>query len=158
MGQWQAGHPTPHQWVVIAMSCSCNKTVFLVTNTLPHGTEIHRSSRYKKNGSVHHGKQHHHCHDCGHQCVPCFAPYRIAEEQRGLIERLLVERMSLRGLWRAGGVPLTWLSGFLGPCCEALLDHLHGQPVACQQHVMSQRLAMEADALARCVQQTAHKP
>ena len=31
-----------------------------------------KSSQYKKNGHIHNGKQHHHCHDCGRQCVQCF--------------------------------------------------------------------------------------
>jgi hypothetical protein len=43
---------------------------------------------------MHNGKHHHHCHDCGCQCVQCFEHYRIAEDQRGRIERLLVERSS----------------------------------------------------------------
>jgi insertion element IS1 protein InsB len=65
-----------------------------------------KSPKYKKNGHIHNGKQHHHCHNCGRQFVDCFEQYRIAEEKRTLIERLLVERISLRGICRAVGVGL----------------------------------------------------
>jgi len=55
---------------------------------------------------MHNGKQHHHCHNCGRQCVDCFAQYLIAEDKRLLIERLLLERLALRGICRAVGVTL----------------------------------------------------
>jgi hypothetical protein len=43
---------------------------------------------------MHHGKQQHHCHGCGRQFVRCFEHYRIAEEKRTRIERVLLERIS----------------------------------------------------------------
>ena len=51
--------------------------------------------------------------------------------RRALIERLLVERISLRGICRAVGVGLKWLLGFLVQCFEALPDHLNVQPITC---------------------------
>jgi insertion element IS1 protein InsB len=62
----------------------------------------------------------------------------------GLIERLLVERLSLRGICRAVGVTLKWLLGFLVQCFAALPDHLPVQPVSCQHDVLIQRLAVKA--------------
>jgi len=106
---------------------------------------------------VRNSKQNHHCHDCGRQFVQCCEQYLISEEKRGLIERLLIERISLRGICRAVGVTLKWLLGFLVQCLETLLEHLHVQPVSCQHDVLSQRLAVEADALASFVQKKAHK-
>ena len=116
-----------------------------------------KSPKYKKNGHIHNGKQNHHCHGCGRQCVHCCEQYLIAEDKRGLIERLLVERIVLRGICRAVGVTLTWLLGFLVHCCEALPDHLHGHPVSCTREVLIQRLEVEADALASFVQKKANK-
>ena len=116
-----------------------------------------KSSRYKKNGHIHNSKQNHYCHDCGRQFVQCFEQYRISDEKRGLIERLLVERISLRGICRAVGVTLKWLLGFLVQCFEALPDHLHVQPVTCKHNVMIQRLEVEADAMASFVQKKANK-
>jgi len=72
-----------------------------------------KSPKYKKNGHIHSGKQNHHCHGCGRQFVQCCEQYLISEDKRGLIERLLVERISLRGICRAVGVTLKWLLGFL---------------------------------------------
>jgi insertion element IS1 protein InsB len=116
-----------------------------------------KSSKYKKNGHIHTGKQNHHCHDCGRQFVQCFVQYRISEETRGLIKRLLVERISLRGICRAVGVGLKWLLGFLVQCVEALPDHLNIQPLPCDGDVMIRRLEVEADEMASFVQKKAHK-
>ena len=116
-----------------------------------------KSSQYKKNGHIHNGKQNHYCHDCGHQFVQCFAHDLIADDKRGLIERFLVERLSLRGIWRAVGVTRKWLLGFLVQCVEALPDHLHVQPITCHGNVMLRRLEVEADAMASFVQKKANK-
>src|SRR5207253_4635474 len=116
-----------------------------------------QSPKFKKNGHIHNGKQNHHCHDCGRQFVQCFEQYLISDDKRSLIERLLVERMSLRGICRAVGVTLKWLLGFLVQCFEALPDHLHVQPVSCTRAVLIQRLEVEADELASFVQKKANK-
>ena len=104
-----------------------------------------QSPKYRKNGHIHNGKQNHHCHDCGRQFVQCFEQYLISEDKRGLIEHLLVERISLRGICRAMGVKLKWLLGFLVQCVEALPEHLHVQPVTGHGNVILRRLEVEAD-------------
>ena len=96
-----------------------------------------QSPRYKKNGRIHNGTQHHQCKDCGRQFVACCEQYLVSDETRTLIKRLLVERISLRGICRAVGVKLKWLLGFLVQCFEALPDHLHVEPVRGTQDVMS---------------------
>ena len=62
------------------------------------------SDKFKKNGHIHNGKQNHLCHDCGRQFVDCFEQSLISDETRDLIERLLLERLSLRGICRAVGL------------------------------------------------------
>jgi insertion element IS1 protein InsB len=116
-----------------------------------------KSSKYKKNGHIHNGKQNHQCHDCGRQFVECFEQYLLSDDKRALIERLLLERISLRGICRAVGVKLKWLLGFLVQCIEALPDHLHVQPITSQQDVLIQRLEVEADEMASVVKKKAHK-
>jgi IS1 family transposase/transposase-like protein len=116
-----------------------------------------RSAKYKKNGHIHNGKQNHQCKGCGRQFVDCFEQYLIADETRAFIERLLVERISLRGICRAVGVTLKWILGFLVQCVEALPDHLHVQPVSCKQNVLIPRLAVEADEMSSFVQKKANK-
>src|SRR5262245_14315258 len=110
-----------------------------------------------KNGHIHNGKQNHHCHHCGRQFVQCREQYLISDDKRGLIERVLVERISLRGICRAVGVTLKWLLGFLVECGEALPDHLHVQPLTGHGTVMLRRLEVEADERASFVPQKANK-
>jgi transposase-like protein len=101
-----------------------------------------QSPKFKKNGHIHNGKQNHHCHDCGRQFVDCFEQYLIAENKCTLIERLLLKRLSLRGICRTVGVTLKWLLGLLVQCFEALPDHLHVQSVSCTRDVLIQRLVL----------------
>ena len=116
-----------------------------------------QSPKFKKNGHIHNGKQNHYCHNCGRQFVESFEQYLISDDRRALIKRLLLERISLRGICRAVGVHLKWLLGFLVQCVEALPDHLHVQPITGHGHIMLQRLEVEADEMASFVQKKAHK-
>ncbi len=115
------------------------------------------SSKYKKNGHIHNGKQNHQCQDCGRQFVQCFEQYLISDDTRALIERLLVERISLRGICRAVGVGLKWLIGFLVHCVEALPDHLNVQPITSHQDMIVQRLEVEADEMSSFVKKQVNK-
>ncbi|MDQ3959578.1 MAG: IS1 family transposase [Pseudomonadota bacterium] len=115
------------------------------------------SSKYKKNGHIHKGKQNHQCQDCGRQFVQCFEQYLISDDTRALIERLLVERISLRGICRAVGVGLKWLIGFLVHCVEALPDHLNVQPITSHQDMIVQRLEVEADEMSSFVKKKVNK-
>jgi len=115
------------------------------------------STKCKNNGHIYNGKQNCQCKDCGRQFIQRFEQYRIAAEPRALIERLLLERISLRGICCAVGVGLKWLVGFRVTCFEALPEHLHGQPIAYDGNVMLRRLEIEADDMASCVQKKAQK-
>jgi insertion element IS1 protein InsB len=64
-----------------------------------------------------------------------------------LIERLLLERISLRGICRAIGVGLRWLLYFMVERFTAAPDHLYVQPTAGTQKVILQRLEAEVDEL-----------
>jgi len=68
---------------------------------------------FKKNGHIHSGKQNHQRNACRRQLVASAEDRIIADEQRTLIEHLLRERISLRGICRAVGVSLTWLLRFM---------------------------------------------
>jgi transposase-like protein len=116
-----------------------------------------KSSKYKKNEHIHNGKHNHYCHDCSRQFVQCFAQYLISEDKQALIERLLLERISLRSIGRAVGVSLKWLLGFLVQCVEALPEHLHVQSVIYHDNVMVRRVEAEADEVSSFVQKKAHK-
>lgn len=57
-----------------------------------------------KNGSIHSGKQKYRCKSCGRQFVENSTKHYIDERDRQLIERLLLERISLRGIVRSTGI------------------------------------------------------
>src|SRR5262249_17908361 len=71
------------------------------------------STWVKRNGHIHTGKQNHRCKLCGRAFVLNPDNKVITEEQRTLVEHLLLERISLRGICRAVGVGLQWLLQFM---------------------------------------------
>ena len=71
------------------------------------------SQRYKKNGHIHNDKQNHQGKECERQFVGHVDQHLISEEQCALVERSLLERISLRGMCRAVGVGLKGLVAFL---------------------------------------------
>ncbi|MDV2996764.1 MAG: hypothetical protein N4J56_006469 [Chroococcidiopsis sp. SAG 2025] len=66
-----------------------------------------------KNGSTHSGKPKYQCKLCGHQFVvnPTNSP--VSEETKQLIDRLLLERISLRGIARVAQVSWSWLQDYV---------------------------------------------
>jgi hypothetical protein len=57
-----------------------------------------QSDRYTQNGHTRTDKQNHQCKACGRQFVASPADHIISDEQSMLIEHLLRERISLRGI------------------------------------------------------------
>jgi len=105
------------------------------------------SRQYKRNGRIHTGKQNHKCKVCGRAFVFIPENHVITEEQQALIERLLLERISLRGICRAVGVGLRWLLHFMVARFAAAPDHLYIQSTADTQKVILHRLEAEVDEL-----------
>jgi len=62
-----------------------------------------------KNGSIHNGKPKHQCKSCGRQFVDNPKKTIVLLETKQLIDRLLLERISLRGIARVTGVSWSWL-------------------------------------------------
>jgi transposase-like protein len=71
------------------------------------------SARTVKNGRIHNGKQRFLCHACGRQFVEQPTKKVINSATRELIDRLLLERISLAGIARAVGVSETWLQQYV---------------------------------------------
>jgi IS1 family transposase len=105
------------------------------------------SRQYKRNGRIHSGKQNHKCKVCGRAFVLFPENHVITEEQQALIERLLLERISLRGICRAVGVGLRWLLHFMVARFAAAPDHLYVQRTADTHKVILHRLEAEVDEL-----------
>ncbi len=105
------------------------------------------SRQYKRNGRIHTEKQNHKCKTCGRAFVLVPENHVITEEQRAVIERLLLERISLRGICRVIGVGLRWLLQFMVERFPAAPDHLYVQPASDTQRVLLHRLEAEVDEL-----------
>jgi insertion element IS1 protein InsB len=105
------------------------------------------STWYKRNGHIHTGKQSHRCKLCGRAFVLNPEHPVITEEQRSLIERLLLERISLRGICRAVGVGLQWLLQFMVERFQAAPEHLYVEPLGGTPTVILQRLEAELDEI-----------
>jgi len=105
------------------------------------------SKWYKRNGHTHTEKQNYRCNVCGRAFVLTPDNFVITEEQRALIERLLLKRISLRGICRAVGVSLRWLLHFMVERFAAAPDHLHVKPSTGTQTVILQRIEAELDEL-----------
>jgi IS1 family transposase/transposase-like protein len=71
------------------------------------------SARTVKNGHIHNGKQRFLCQECGRQFVAQRTKKVIDQARRELIDRLLLERISLAGIARAVQVSQTWLQQYV---------------------------------------------
>lgn len=115
----------------------------MIRNACPRCEE----TDYKKNGKAHHGKQNYRCRRCGRQFIRELERDPITPEQQELVKKLLLERISLRGICRVVGVSLDWLLTFLVSLYEELPEHLNVSLEQVDNHVLIQRLEVEADEL-----------
>jgi transposase-like protein len=79
-----------------------------------------QSARTIKYGHTHSGNQRYRCHECGRQFVEHPAHPPIATDTRQLIDRLLLERLSLAGIARATRVSLRWLQYYVNAKLETV--------------------------------------
>ncbi len=71
------------------------------------------SEQIAKNGSIHTGKQKYKCKECGRQFVENPKHPAISDETKGLIDKLLLEKLPLAGTARVTGVSETWLQNYV---------------------------------------------
>ncbi|MBW4641047.1 MAG: hypothetical protein KME05_23085 [Gloeocapsa sp. UFS-A4-WI-NPMV-4B04] len=71
------------------------------------------ASHTVKNGRIHNGKQRFKCYECGRQFVEHPEKKMIDSATRELIDRLLLERISLAGIARAVQVCEVWLQSYV---------------------------------------------
>ena len=113
-------------------------------------------SHSKRNGHTHYGKQNYQCRNCGRQFVE--DSQRITEEDRQMIKRLLLERLSLLGICRVMGISLRWLLSFMAELYEDLPDDLNVRlPQSPPGQVKLLRLHGEADEMWSFVGRKANK-
>lgn len=66
-----------------------------------------------KNGRTRHGKQNYKCRDCGRQFVKNPQWRMISEETKGIIDRLLMEKLPLVGIARALQISELWVQQYV---------------------------------------------
>jgi insertion element IS1 protein InsB len=115
-----------------------------------------RAQQFKKNGHIHTGKQNYRCKSCGRQFAVHAANRLINEDQRRLVERLLLEKLSLHGICRIVGVGIRWLMDCMVTCFHATPEHLHVRLPNCPCEALLRRV--EADEMCRFVKQKVNKP
>jgi insertion element IS1 protein InsB len=72
-----------------------------------------QSERVIKNGRIHSGKPKWMCKDCKRQFVLDPQWRRISDETKALIDKLLLEKISLAGIARVTGVSEVWLQAYV---------------------------------------------
>ena len=71
------------------------------------------SNRIVKNGRIHNKKPKYKCQTCGRQFVENPTNKVISSETKSLIDRLLLEKISLAGIARSTGVSQKWLQDYV---------------------------------------------
>ena len=79
----------------------------------------------KKNGKTSYGKQNHFCKDCGRQFVIGGQDWFISDAQKELVDKLLLERLSLAGICRVLGMSEPWLYDYLKTKYDDLPEDLN---------------------------------
>lgn len=83
------------------------------------------SEKVKKNGTSHTGKQNYYCHDCKRQFLDGGQAWFVSDEKKNLVNRLLLERISLSGISRVVGVSETWLYNYIKELYAGLPEDLN---------------------------------
>lgn len=113
------------------------------------------SKIFVKNGITRHGAQNHLCKDCGRQFTLNPQSNKIPEETRNLVNKLLLERLSLQGICRVTGVSESWLLAYISGLYEATPRDLGVDVPSDVEGVVLTRV--EADELWSFVGRKAHR-
>ena len=73
-----------------------------------------------KNGRIHNGKPKFACKQCGRQFVANAQQQLIPEATKALVDKLLLERLSLAGIVRITGVSARWLQYYVNQKYQAV--------------------------------------
>ncbi len=107
------------------------------------------SSLIKKNGHTHYGKQNYGCKSCGRQFVENGQAWFVSKQEKELVNKLLLERISLAGICRVVGVSESWLLGYLQELYAALPANLNAQEqLPDLENYLAERMEEEISRLA----------
>jgi transposase-like protein len=71
------------------------------------------SSSIIKNGSISNGKKKFLCKECSRQFVECPERRRISDSEWRIVDRLLLEKISIAGIARAVSISKRWLHEYI---------------------------------------------
>jgi IS1 family transposase/DNA-directed RNA polymerase subunit RPC12/RpoP len=94
------------------------------------------SERCVKSGHIHTGAQRYVCKDCGRQFIENPRQKRVSSEKKSLVERLLLERISLEGIMRAAEVGATWLQWHVNKVYAGVKRTFADEPAPCGELVV----------------------
>jgi len=103
------------------------------------------SEVFVKNGMNRYGGQNHLCRECGRQFILDPQNNTISQETKSLIDKLLLERLSLEGICRVTAVSMQWLLGYISELYRTVPDDLGVTIPSDAEGVML--LRVEADEL-----------
>ena len=115
------------------------------------------STSTKKNVHIHNGKQNHYCKQCSRQFVLNPDQILISSAKRERIQRLLIERIPLRGICRVEGVSLRWLIVFMVDLYDKLPDDLNLGVKTESEELIIYTLESEIDEMLSFVGKKANK-
>lgn len=72
-----------------------------------------QSDKSVKNGHIHNGKQRYLCRICSRQFVENPQQEEVSAEKKALIDKLLLERLSMAGICRAVEISERWLQTYV---------------------------------------------
>jgi insertion element IS1 protein InsB len=78
-----------------------------------------------KHGTTRHGQQRYKCKSCDYQFSNSSKQKVITDAELSLINKLLLERLSLRGICRAMDVSMPWLLKHIKQLYNDIPDHLY---------------------------------
>lgn len=84
-----------------------------------------QSTSVKLNGHIHNGKQNHRCKNCSRQFVLNPTQIIISEATKSLVDKLLLEKISLAGIARCAEVSEVWLQDYISNLYASCPDDLN---------------------------------
>lgn len=114
------------------------------------------SANIKKNGRTYYGKQNHKCKDCGRQFV-INNDHTITWQTKALIDKSLMERISLRAISRIFEVSFTWLHHYATQRWKQAPDSLGVTAAVGQTIEKLQVFGIQLDEMWSFVQKKANK-
>ncbi len=79
-----------------------------------------KSNSVINNGRIHNGKQNFKCRDCGRQFVENPTQKLIPQATKDLVDKLLLERLSLAAIVRVTSVSESWLQKYVNKKYESV--------------------------------------